>query len=385
MESKRISLAVLVGLTLSAAWGCEESTRPSDDDTRAVMREIFGGIRVVLPASVDLEKFTDPTQRPDILAALELLSSNATLLEKHAKSRDKQMRFLARSVSRDASDARDSYAEQRYERSAYVLRQIAENCVVCHTRLPDLEDSPVAAGFLDEGVMESLPLAPRATLQIATRRFDEALESLGALLADPVTHPAMMMGPLTDYLVVAIRVKRDFDRPKAMLEAFAQRTDLWPSLQRDVEQWIQSLPELRTQADAKPSVAHARAIIADADANDEHGDGQSGLLHLVVASGILERFIDSHRDQDESLGEAFYLLGTLEARIGRNYWVTPAPFLLEESIRLAPGGPFSADALATLEREIHAVYEGSDVEELPADDAQRLRALRELVDRAKSS
>jgi hypothetical protein len=382
-SSQSVSQGLLAALMLAAVlWaGCEDSAPPADKETRAVMREIFGGIRVLLPASADRESFGDPAHRAEILAALELLSRNAVLLEEHAQTKDRQMRFLARSVSRDASDAQQSYADHRYERSAYVLRQIAENCVVCHTRLPDLEDSPVAAGFLDEGAMQTLPLEPRATLQIATRRFEEALDSLAALLIDPATHPAMMMGPLTDYLVVSIRVKGDFDGPEAMLREFGQRSDLWPSLRRDVGHWIESIPELRRKAD-QPSVASARAIIEEADANDEHGDGQSGLMHLVVASGILERFIDSHQDPDGNLGEAFYLLGTLEARIGRNYWVTPAPFLLEESIRLAPGGPFADDALGILESEIHAVYEGSDVEVLPADDAQRLHELRELIDRA---
>jgi hypothetical protein len=52
---------------------------------------------------------------------------------------------------------------------------------------------------------------------------------------------------------------------------------------------------------------------------------------------------------------------------------------------LAPAGPFAADAFATLEREIFAAYEGSDIEELPEEDAQVLRALRELVDHAESS
>ena len=54
-------------------------------------------------------------------------------------------------------------------------------------------------GVLDEHTLlvHSGWLEPRATLLIATRRFDEALESLGALLADPVAHPAMMMGPRT--------------------------------------------------------------------------------------------------------------------------------------------------------------------------------------------
>ncbi len=378
------ALAGLLGLTLWFAWGCSE--KPEEDttvtdakQTRAMMREIFNGVRVVLPASVDPDEFSDPANRENILAAFEILARNTQMLDDHTLTQNQKMHFLARSVARDASDAQRHFEEKRYERSAFVLRQIAENCVVCHTRLPDLEDSEVAVGFVDVGAMESLPLEPRATLQIATRRFDDALASLSELLEDPATHPAIMLGPLTDYFVVAIRVKGDFDRTAAMLATFGQREDLWASLKRDVAAWIEELPALRKQATAKPNVATARNLIDAATADDQEGDGQSGLLQLVVASAILERFIDSHPEQDPALGEALYLLGTLEARIGRNYWVTPAPFLLEQSIRLAPGEPFAAEALAILERELHAEYEGSDYELLPADDQSRLTELRLLI------
>ena len=77
--------------------------------------------------------------------------------------------------------------------------------------------------------------------------------------------------------------------------------------------------------------------------------------------------------------QAFYLLGVTEARIGRNYWVTPAPFLLEKAIRLAPGEPFAAEAFALLERETLQAYEGSDWEDLPPEDAKRLEELGRLV------
>jgi len=253
---------------------------------------------------------------------------------------------------------------------------------VCHTRLPDLDDSPVAEGFVDQGVMESLPLEPRATLQIATRRFDEALASLRELLLDPAEPPAVMLGPLTDYLVVSIRVKGDFDKPASLLEAFGARDDLWPSLKRDVQHWIEVLPELRQKASGTPDVATGRAIIDEAVSNDPDGDGQTGLLNFVVASSILERFIASHRERDATLGEAFFLLGTLEARIGRNYWVTPAPFLLAESIRISPGEPFAVDAIDILERELNAEYEGSDFEQLPEDDQRQINELRALIDGA---
>jgi hypothetical protein len=98
-----------------------------------------------------------------------------------------------------------------------------------------------------------------------------------------------------------------------------------------------------------------------------------------VASSILEQVIDTHRTRDAELGEAYFQLGMLEAAIGRNYWVTRAPFLLEESIRIAPDQPFAGEALAVLERELYAAYEGSDVEVLPEEEEKRLTELRALT------
>jgi hypothetical protein len=74
-----------------------------------------------------------------------------------------------------------------------------------------------------------------------------------------------------------------------------------------------------------------------------------------------------------------------EARIGRNYWVTQAPFFLESSIRLAPGEPFARDAYALLESETERAYEGSSVESLPAEDRARLAELRQLIAAAQGS
>jgi hypothetical protein len=367
-----------------AAWaivGCGEDPEPTDADyTQSVMREIFEGIRVALPASVDSAVFKAPKNQGEIFAALDTLARNATLLEEHSQGCDAETGFLARSVERDAIEARTTYRYGRYKRSAFVLRQIVEDCVVCHTRLPDDCGSLIAEGFVDEGLLASLPPESWSTLLIATRQFDEGLNALEEVLADPLTHPAVMLGPLTEYLVVAIRVKGDYERPIPTLQIFAQREDLWPSLREDVSEWIVALPSLRERAAGASTVISARAIIEEGEALDEYGDGQGSLLHFIVASSVLERFIDRHPERDAELGEAYYLRGNLETRIGRNYWVTTAPFFLEESIRIAPVEPFAANALVVLERELFAAYEGSDIEELPEAEEAHLAELRALIE-----
>lgn len=390
-------MKILMGwVAVFAAWaviGCgdepvqtenvfNQPTPTGDEYTRSVMREIFDGIRVALPASVDREVFEKPRNQGEIYAALDTLARNSALLEKHFQEGDVQLDFLARSIERDAIEAKTTYTHGQYGRSAFVLRQIVENCVVCHTRLPDDQGSLIAEGFVDEGVMASLPPKPKSTLLIATRQFDEALDALESVFNDWLTHPAVLLGPLTDYLVVSIRVKGDYERPIRALRTFSKREDLWPSLQKDVEEWIVALPSLQERAASASTVASARAIIEEGDALDENGDGQGSLLHFIVASSILERYIAAHPKASPELGEAFYLRGNLETRIGRNYWVSTAPFFLEESIRVAPTGLFAEEALAVLERELFASYEGSDVEALPAEERAHLAELRALIDGA---
>jgi len=211
---KRICWGAALVACAIAAWailGCEEDAEPTGEDyTQTVMREIFEGIRVALPASIDGAVFSAPNNQGEIFSALDRLARNAALLETHSQGCNAEMGFLARSVERDAIEAKASYRNGHYKRAAFVLRQIVESCVICHTRLPDNCGSMVAGDFVDEGVMASLPPQPRSTLLIATRQFDEALEALEEVLTDPLTHPAIMLGPLTDYLVVAIRVLGDY-------------------------------------------------------------------------------------------------------------------------------------------------------------------------------
>jgi tetratricopeptide (TPR) repeat protein len=344
------------------------------------MNEIYDQIRAALLASANVNGLRDPANRAEVAAALEALARNASALEDHARVEDDPMQFLARSAARDARDVQREYANGHFDRAAFLLRQITENCVVCHTRLESRDDSTLAAGFVDPSTLDSLPLEPKASLQIATRRFDEALATLESLLESPAVHAAILLGPIADYLVVCIRVKGDFERPLPTLERFAARPDLWTRLRMEVGGWIAALPELHERARRKPGLATARALVEEAQQMSLYPDDRTPLVHLIVASSLLERYIDQHRSRGRDLAEAYYLLGVTEARIGRNYWVTPAPYLLEQAIRLAPKGPFATDAYALLERETLMSYEGSDWEDLPEEDAQRLAELRRLIE-----
>jgi hypothetical protein len=296
------------------------------------------------------------------------------------------MHYLAGSIVGDAREVQRAYHEERFDRAAFLLQQITENCVVCHTRLPSKDDSALSEGFVAQEVFDELDLESRAVLQIATRRFDAALDTLEELLTSSSRSAVTMIGPLTDYLVVSIRVKGDYARPIPTLARFAARPDLWTQLRAEVESWVDALPRLQVRAAGEPDLATARDLLEEGRGMVDFGPNRTWLVHLVVASAILERFIAVHPEPDPELAEAYFWLGITEARVGRNYWVTAAPFLLETAIRMAPQrmAPqerFAGDAFALLEQELLMSYEGSDYEEIPPEQRAMLEELEALMAR----
>jgi tetratricopeptide (TPR) repeat protein len=349
--------------------------------TVATMRQIFESIRVLLPLSVSAKTFAAPEHRAEVESALTALQQNAGALAAHARSDDAGRRYLGGSLARDASEALERYRTGRYEGAAFQIQQTTETCVACHTKLHGKGDSPEAKHFVSRTALAKLPLQDRARLEVATRQFDEASASYEKLLARRDIHPGELLGPLTDYLIVQVRVAGDFDRARRTLQRFATRPDLWRHLRSDVEQWIRALQELEPFAALPPDLASARSLIERARGLVLYPADRRTLIHYLVASSILQRVLDAGPASDREAGEAYYLLGLCETHIGTSYWITQADFYLETAIRLAPKEPFAEEAYVLLEEETLVAYTGNSGEELPKPVAQHLEELRRLIDR----
>jgi tetratricopeptide (TPR) repeat protein len=371
------------GLVLCAALaGLPAAGRadPESDQTRARMREIFESMRVLLPLSVAGERFGAAENRAAVASALESLARNADQLAAHAGRKDPERRFLGRSLADDARAALDRYREGRADSAAFLVQQATENCIACHTKLESPGDSPLSQQFVDRTALAELPPEERARLLIATRQFDEAESTLEQVIASPGLHPSEMLAPITDYLVVSIRVKNDFDRPLPALERFAKRPDLWRQLRADVEAWIAALRELRGLRDRKPEIATARRLVEEAGRLVPFPADRRGLVHYVVASSVLHRLLDAGPLPPAERSEAYYLLGVCELHIGDTFWVSQADFYLETAVRAAPAAPSADLAYALLEEALLESYTGSSGVNVPDSVARRLDALRALVD-----
>jgi hypothetical protein len=345
------------------------------------MQALFLAVRVVLPLSLSEEVYQDPAHREQIRASLHALAKSAGILAQHSRDTDPGFEYVGRSLERDSKEIFERFEQNRFEESRFLLFQVTENCIACHSKLPSPEDSPVSGDFLDQTAFAGLGARDRAKLQLATRQFDAALASWEALFGSPEENPAILLGPVTDYLTVCIRVKNDYARPIPVLSRFGRRPDLWRYLRWDVQRWVKSLKAFE---DSPPpaTLASARELIDQAKQLVVFPADRQGLVHYVAASTVLHGYIKSRPSGGADVAEAYYLLGVTEARIGRTYWIEQASFYLETAIRMAPGAPFSEKAYMMLEEQAILEHTGTQGVHLPEDVTERLAELRLLIDTA---
>ncbi|MGH0036784.1 MAG: hypothetical protein ACQGVK_17300 [Myxococcota bacterium] len=372
------ALVCATGLALVGAPACAADK----EELRASMQSIFGSMQVLLPLSVDDDAFADPAYRERIATALANLSLRAGEVAGHAKSdEDRRIHFLAGSLEREAQETEKRFLDGETEGAQFFVQRLADFCVACHSGLPSRSDSPLAVDFVDESQLKSLPPDRRALLQVATRRFDDALTTWEAWFASTSVHIAELLDPLTDYLTVAIRVKNDLERPVPTLEKLADRKDIWAHLRGDLHEWVATLKAHAKLDERAPSLANARRTLEEARAVIQFPSDRRALVHYLLASSELHRWIEANESAGSAdLAEAYYWLGLVETRINGNYWVSESDFYLETAVRLAPRSDVGRRAFALLEEETLLGWTGSAGTLIPSDVSERLAELRALTE-----
>jgi len=381
------------GMVCIAAIGCSivAGVAVAEQEGRAAvrdsMRKIFESMRILLPASVDGEAFRDPAQADELRQALRQLADEAGAVAQHVGKRERGSRYLGRSLQREARQAESLFSQGITESAQFSVLQMAEYCVECHSRSRIPEDSALSKGFVSEETFGQLGPEEKARLQFALREFDAGLDTLDKLFVSDEISGAELLGAITNYLVVSVRLKQDYDRATRALQNVAARPDLWTYLRLDVERWIAALAELRDFSKGKQTTAleQATEILDRSREAIRFPSDRQALVHYVVASELLQRFVESEAKPKDK-ARAYYLLGLVESRIGRSYWLALPDFYLESAIMLDPAGDSALQAYAMIEEETLFLYsydEETDRAELPLEVESRLADLRRRIERAR--
>lgn len=379
----RRSIALLAAALVGA--GCGSLARlgwQSEGEPAAVaMPEIAAALRVALPLSLSAERFGAPENQPALELALSSLRQGAHELESHGRSQDASFAYLSRSLARDAEEIKRRFDEGRLDETRFLLGALVEDCVGCHSRLPSEGDSDLGRSLFDSVDASTLTPLEQARLEVATRQFEAALDRYEGLLLAPEASPTQLdlEGVPADYLTVAIRVREDLPRARKTLVAFGERADLPSYLATLVAQWIAACDALRDAPRAERPLAEADRVLDEAEVLARYGRDRAGLVHQLVASSLLLRYVAAHPEASPDAAHAYFLLGIAEIQSSRSWWLAEAESYLEAAIRTAPGSDWAKRAYVLLEEQTLASYSGSGGVHVPPDVQQRLKELREIA------
>jgi hypothetical protein len=371
----------LLGVLLGSA-GLAHAQGEPKQATRARMTELVEALRVALPLSLDPEAFAAEANRARLEAALRRLRDGASALADHGGASDVGFSHLSSTLARDAMDIHHRFVTGRVDEARFLLGELSNDCVACHARLPYGRDSEIGRSLWNAVDAASLPLDQRVRLQVATRQFGPALESYESLLAGNAVSPTELDlgGYLSDYLAVAIRVRGDLPRARRHLDAWRRRPDLPAYLQDLAGVWVDALGALDAPTPKGAEVARAKQVLEQARTVRRFPADRAGLVHDLVASGLLHRRVTELGKPTPESAEAYYLLGVTELRIGSSAWLTEPESYLEAAIRAAPGQPAARQAYVVLEESTLLGYTGSgSAGELPPEVTRWLAELRRLA------
>ena len=375
-------IAYIASLCLVLALGGRaDETPPADPATRAAMREIFKALSEILPRCLSSERFATPGDREIVSAEFAKIAANADALAKHTGSASADFASRGAILADDARRASARFASGRLVDARFVALRLTESCIGCHSRLPSDKDAPFASKLIDDAKLGALTPVERARLAVATRQFDKALELYEAELAGPAPSAgvAVRMPDLVEYLIVAVRVKRDPKRAAALLEKLEKRPETPPDVRDEIGPWLTTLRSEGKVVDSAPSLAQARSLVESGKRAREYPYSKAGLIDDLLASSILHRLLEDPKQERLVRAETYYLLGVTDATVRSSPWLSDADWYLATAIRTAPHTAIAARAFDAYEDMTILEWTGSSGTPLPDDVLEELDRLRALA------
>lgn len=367
-----VGIALVVGTTDLRS---QEEMTP---DIRATMRGVFVNLTTAYRYSLDPVAFEEPANREEIKSALKGLVANTRALEDHAGGLDPSFEYLKRSLAVDAKEALVRYYNGQYMGSRFILGQITQNCVTCHTKLPTKRTVDIGNQFIERVEISDLQPELRVNLEVATRQFDRAMSTYEEMFADSAmsSQTLGMTGAFEGYLRLCVGVKGDRPRAIATLEKYRTRTDLPMYLPPVIEDWVGTLNTLPASVPDGTELETAREWIATAQGKREYPGDRRGLVEFILSGALLHEYLGTNPTDDEAAAEAYYLLGLTEAFVSRSYWLSETSYLLAQAIHRAPKSAIARQAYEFLEQYMisgHAITARGVPDELKTD-LEELRA-----------
>ncbi len=308
-------------------------------------------------------------------------------LQARAADPDPTLRLLGASLSQEAERASRAFASGHPSYAKHLLNAVTGLCMGCHTQAPGREGSLISE---KDATIQGLEPADRARLLAATRRFDAAVGEYREILKTSPARSATWEEALRSALAIEIRVKEDPAAAAALADQAVRSSQAVESgaaassLKVRAQAWKRGIAEWNAEKPLAES-APAETILKSAEKWAKKGDqaqaypmDQSGMVAYLRSAGLLHRYLRT-RPEGESLAKALALLARVQIPLAELPGAELPQLYYSACVRVAPHTKVARDCYQGYEAEVRAGFTGSAGTDIPEEEMQRLKQLRDLA------
>ncbi|MCB0391996.1 MAG: hypothetical protein KDD58_11940 [Bdellovibrionales bacterium] len=338
-------------ITICAFWilSCGHSQKENNEIQKASwqadMHKLALSMSKLLPLATSSKEFHNPQNTKIIKTEMKRLVDVSKGLKNnpHATKGDPILQFTAEKFAQDIEYAYEQYNLGNSDFAQNNIRNATSYCIGCHTRNNQGRQLDWAWGV----DLEKLSKLDKAQYLASIRDFDQALEAYKLVLSDKnlaKTSPQVWETSAKKSMAIVVRVKRDPDLARSIVNNLLATNVVPPSLQQTLLEWKLAIQEWNKDAKAEMKVKKESFVQKLAKANrllqkgwqaTQFPQSSAGAIYFLRSSSLLHDLLETPGTKKEQ-AETLYTAGLVAERLKDiNLWTLHEVYY-ENCIRVLP-------------------------------------------------
>lgn len=355
-------------------------------DPRPQMNLALRALSDLLPFLAKEEKFLDKKNEKDISQNLMKLENTFSNLKHDQMIKNDLFAPSYALIKQNISESVKAFKEGNKDFAHWRLSEITNQCLDCHTRLPESYTSKFQEKkiSLDPKSFESK--FDLATAQFIVRDYQAAEKTYIEVIESNLKNKNFMdtSDAFKNILVIRTKVKPAFAKMLELSKKYSHNNILPMDIQEELGQWEIRLKEvqknkillspLQDDKNVKNLIATFLEPVYKKD--DVFFDNYD--VFLLVSSGLLSRYLFSHPHTDMA-PEISYWLGWSEKVLKRDKFNSSGDLFFKQCIRRYPKSTVAPKCFKELKENTEFEFSGSAGTNIPEDLKKELRDLEALI------
>lgn len=349
------------------------------------MNRAFGALSDLIPFINNREAFTEKKYEKVIdskIVELQAAFKNA----KHEPLLKEDLFAPSYAViNENIANSYEAFKAGKKDYAHWRLKEITNNCLDCHTRLPTSHPSSFQNGelIIDKSKFDNLYNLGIA--QLIVRRYVDAKTSFIQTIDDSIIKKDFqnIMLPFKQLLLVETKVLKNPENLISTLNTYARKKEIPEDVRKNLGEWAKRLQHWKGTSTLNSGLTSEKKVTDFINQSLQPLKKQPSLsdgndVDLLFASGLLSNYLFENPTSSKA-PEISYWLGWAEKHLKRENFFGSGDRFLKQCVKRYPSNPIAKRCLEEYRESVEFEFTGSSGTNIPEDIEKELDELAKLI------